>query len=65
MDTPEDTMDMISKFLTPVREKLAAEESYQDNDKNNVQGNDKVVATDSQTNLGKSNQQTLRTAAQL
>jgi hypothetical protein len=53
MNTPADTMDMISTFLTPVREKLAAEESYQDNDKNNVQGNDKVVATDSQTNLGK------------
>jgi Rad3-related DNA helicase len=49
---PEDTLDVISGFLQPMRDKQAAEESYQDSSANNVEGNDKKNATDKQTNLG-------------
>jgi hypothetical protein len=54
----QNTLDMITSYLKPFRdsaemEKIAAEESYQDSTANNVSGNDKKSATDTQTNLGK------------
>jgi hypothetical protein len=52
MAKPEDTLDMIREYMKPVRDKVAAVESYQDNPQNTVESNDKKVAKDSQTNIG-------------
>lgn len=52
MEQPADTLDAIKQYLQPVRDKVAAEESYQDSSGNTVEGNDKKTAKDSQTNLG-------------